>query len=351
MKWEEVSKVNLPAKATIIRMLPYHSSALVVYQVPGKNYQQQWVVARWDFQAPLLAKWGTTSSFVWAFECQRHPQFFAIEGELLIMQDSTDPLTKSWSPALSAVNVETGLLTWRQEAPIHCTTVERGRIYTIEKQRKGPYRLVTRGAETGKVLRRELAYEAYDKISVSHDRLFGSAAQQFSVTTLDGEPVFEAEGSFPLRAVAADGSLYSTHINEQQQNVIYRWEPGSGDLWSLPIKSQTVSHLLPLPAAGQLLYSLQSKAQHLRFVCYDWSTDQERWITELNFGHYRYSVLLSQNSEGFLLSAPNQKNILLDAFTGAERIVPLSHKGPMFASKDALLLVKGQQLLAFSWKS
>ena len=349
MKWIELAKVELPAKAIMIRVLPYQSSALVAYQTTGKNYRVSWVVARWDFQSSSLAKWRSQPSFAWEFECKGYPSFFAQEGELLIVQELANSLTKSWSPALSAINVETGALAWREEAPIHCAAVERGRIYTIEKQRKGPYRLVTRSIETGRVLRRGLAYDAYDKINVSHDRLFGLAGQQLSVTMLDGEPVFEAEGSFSLYAVAAEGSLYATHIDEQQQNVIYRWEPRSEDLWSLPIKSQTVSHLLPLPASGQLLYSLQSKAHHLMFVCYDWNTDQERWSTELNLGHY--SVQLSQCSEGFLLSANSQKNILLDAFTGAERIVPLSHNGPMFASKDAILLVKGQQLLAFAWRS
>lgn len=339
MKWVELSKINLPPRATIVRVLPYQASALVVYQVVGRG-QQRWVLARWDLQG----------KFSWEFELSGYPQFFAVEEGLIIVQEPANYSSKERTPLLYAIKLETGVGVWKQAGPILCAAVERGRVYTIEKQPRGPNRLLTRSAETGKRLRRELAYDAYNRLNVSHDLIYGSASQTLDVTTLDGEPVFEAKSPFSLYEVASDGSFYAAHLDANQKSSLSRWEPQSKSLLSLSLKNLIASRLMPLPTPGQLLYVLQSKAQHLKLVYYDWNTNQERWSRELKVGVYTHNASLSVTAEGFLLSTLEQKHWLLDAFTGTEKVVPLSHKGPMFASKEAILLVKGQQLLAYSWK-
>ena len=346
MKWVELAKIKLPERAVLLQVLPCQGAALVLYQIPGENHRPRWFLARWEYQAaqPTPKK---PAAFAWEHERKGCPQFLSVEGDLLIGLDAASSHAKLYLPTLCALKAETGVEVWSHQTNSLSVSIDRGRLYTLEKALRGPYRIFTRNLDTGKPLRREPAYDAYDEITARDDLIFGSASQRPSVTTLDGEPLFEAESPAPLRAVAADGSLYMSQVDAQSRYALCRWEPRTRELWSLSL-SQPLLQLLPLPAAGQVLYAEQAKRQHLALVYYDWSTDQERWRREVKLSNL-YNVRLSPCSEGFLLSS-HQQNLLFDAFTGAERIVPLSHSGPMFASKDALLLVKGQQLLAYSWK-
>jgi hypothetical protein len=342
MKWVEISKVNLPPKATIVhKVIPYQTSALLVYQKPRKGMAQAWSLGLWDLG----------SSFGWEVDLTGFPGLFAIENDLLLMQEPMNYWSKERVPMLYAIDLKTGTEVWREKGPFHCAAVDRGRVYTVEKTSSGPYRLITRNAASGKILRKDLAYEGYSQLTACQDLLFGNASQKMSVVTPDGEPLSESEDQFLLYTVATDGSLYTAEqdLNSKDPLTISRWEPQSKNLWRLSTKKQLVTCLLPMAASGQLLYTTQPKAQHAKLVYYDWNTNQERWSKEVKLGSYG-NPTLTTTSEGFLLSTYDQKHMLFDAYTGAEKVVPLSYKGPMFASKDAILLVKGTQLLAFAWK-